>query len=456
MISPRLASAVLLGLGTSVLLGCSEQNAPTALSHDRAIPSGSMTVRVAAADNAVVHWNELAVNAILADATTRTPSAAALYVAIVQAAIYDATMAIVKTHKSYASSAVASPRASVDAAVAAAAHDVLVEYFPAQQGSLDAAYAASLAATPDGSPKDDGIRIGHQVAVDIIALRAHDGRFATVAAPDGTRPGEWRRTASGAAVTPWTGQVTPFLVKSGAQFRPHGPNRLRSAEYATQLNETRLYGAKEGTPGLRRTPEQTEIARFWTDNTVGQYNRALRNLANERALSTAQSARLFAMSDLAGADAMITCWNTKFHYSFWRPITAIRLADTDGNPATTADPTWEPFSVTANHPEYTSGHACLTGAITRVLEEFLGTDRIDFTMDAAVAGTSARHFDTVRQLRDEVENARIYGGDHYRKGGSDGTKSGDRVARWGLERFFQPRTPDKDHEYACRGCDSRR
>jgi hypothetical protein len=394
-------------------------------------------VVAAAADNAVVHWNDVAVKAVFANAPTRTPSAAALYVAIVQAAVYDATMAIEQTHESYASSAVASPAASVDAAVAAAAHGVLVEYFGGQRQSLDAAYDASLAAIPDGSSKGDGISVGQQVAADIIGLRANDGRFAAVPEPaDGTQPGEWRRTGPGAVVTPWAGQVMTFLVKSGEQFRTGGPNPRTSEDYAHQLNETRRYGAKEGSA---RNEEQTEIAKFWMDNTVVQYNRALRNWAKERGLSTAASARLFAMTDLAGADAMITCWNTKFQYLAWRPVTAIRLADYDGNPATVGDPNWQPLSTTAIHPEYTSGHACLTGAISRALEEFLGTDEIDFTMNSEIAGTHERHFSTARALRAEVENARIYGGDHFRKGGSDGTKIGDHVAKWGLKRFFQPR-----------------
>jgi hypothetical protein len=151
-----------------------------------------------------------------------------------------------------------------------------------------------------------------------------------------------------------------------------------------------------------------------------------------------EAARLFAMTSLTAADAMITCWDTKYHYLAWRPVTAIREAGTDGNPATVPDPAWEPLSVTANHPDYTSGHACLTGAITRSLEEFLGTEDIGLTMDSTAPGTGVHYFATVDDLRTEVENARIDGGDHWRKGGSDGTKIGDHVAKWALARYFQP------------------
>lgn len=390
----------------------------------------------AAAGTAVIEWNAIAVDTVLADSRTRTPSASSLYVAIAQAAVYNATMAIERTHALYESSLRAPRRASVEAAVAAAARGVLVEYFPAQQPALDTAYTAALATVDDGRAEDEGVAIGEAAAAEMVARRETDGRFASVPEPpDGDEPGEWRRTSPGASVTPWTASVTPFLVRSPEQFRPDGPNALTSSEYAQQWDEVRRLGARTGS---QRTAEQTEIARFWSDNTVGQFNRALRGLALERGLTNGQAARLFAMTSLTGADAMITCWSTKYHYSFWRPITAIRLADTDGNPATTADPAWEPFSTTANHPEYTSGHACLTGAVSRALREFLGTSHIELTIDAAVADTTVHHFATVEDLRTEVENARIYGGDHFRLGGSDGTESGDAVARWALRRFFQP------------------
>jgi hypothetical protein len=416
----------------------------TALATAISIVAVAAPNQAAASDNAVVHWNEVTAKTVLADSKTATPSASSLYVAIAQAAVYNATMAIERTYQPYRSSLSAPAGASEDAAIAAAAHDVLSAYFgdgaaadhggTSQQASIDAAYQASLAEIPDGQPKSDGVSVGQAAAAEMIALRIGDGRFAVVAEPpDGDAPGEWRRTAGPASVTPWTAQVRPFVVTSPDQFRTAGPNPLGSKDYAAQLNETRRYGAKTGSA---RSPEQTEIARFWTENTLGQYNRALRGLANGRGLSTGESARLFAMTALTGADGMITCWNNKFHYLAWRPITAIREADTDGNPATTADPTWEPLSTTANHPEYTSGHACLTGAITRALQAFLGTEAIDLTMDSTATGTMVHHFATVDALRSEVTNARIYGGDHFRLGGTDGTHAGDHVAKWAVKRYF--------------------
>ena len=286
-------------------------------------------------ENSVVYWNRIAAQTILADSATATPSASSLYVAIVQAAVYDAVMAIERTYRPYAVSPAAPAGASEDAAVAAAAHDVLSAYFPAQQSSIETAYTDALAAIPDGQAKTDGIDVGQEVADAIVALRANDGRFAAVPQPpDGTEPGVWRRTSPGNAVTPWTAKVTPFLIKSPDQFRPGGPPKLTSKQYADELNEVRVLGASADYPGLQRTAGQTAIARFWSDNTIGQYNRALRGLAQERALSVGDSARLFAMTALTGADAMIGCWDTKYHYLGWRPITAIREADTDGNPRT--------------------------------------------------------------------------------------------------------------------------
>ena len=387
------------------------------------------------AGNAVVYWNGVVTKTVLADPATATPSASALYIAIAQGAIYDAAMAIEQTHQPYLAAPAAPQGASLEAAVARAARDVLVRYFPAQQSMVEAAYAAALADVPDGAAEEGGVSVGRQAAAAMIAAREGDGRFASVAPPpEGDEPGEWRRTSPAPAVTPWTAQVRPFLVRSPDQFRAKGPHRLTSKQYAAEFNETRLYGAKEGS---LRSEAQTEIARFWTENTVGQYNRALRRLASERGLDAADSARLLAMTSLTAADAIITCWNTKFHYLAWRPLSAIREADTDDNPATVAEPAWTPLSPTANHPEYVSGHACLTGAITRSLQEFLGTESIGLTIDSTVTGTAVHHFATVDELRVEVENARIYGGDHFRSGGADGTRLGDKLANWALNRYFR-------------------
>ncbi|MFN2594373.1 MAG: vanadium-dependent haloperoxidase, partial [Actinomycetota bacterium] len=361
------------------------------------VPVPIAPASAATGDNAVVRWNEVAINTIVADGSRATPSASSLYVAITQIAVYDAAMAIEGTHQPYAYFATAPPGASEDAAIATAAHDVLVNYFPAQASSVDNEYASALAEIPDGPSKEDGIAVGRASAGAIIDRRANDGRDAPVPAPpDGTQPGEWRRTGPGSVVTPYVAQVTPFLAESPDQFQPKGPNPLDSHAYAADYERTRLYGAKNSS---LRTPAQTEIAVFWTENTVRQYNRGLRDLATQRQLSVGDSAVLFAMTTVPGADAMITCWNTKFHFLRWRPVTAIRQGDDDGNAWTVGDPTWEPLSSTALHPEYVSGHACLTGAITRGLEEFFGTKKIDFSLTSTAVPGVTHTFATVEQLR---------------------------------------------------------
>jgi hypothetical protein len=398
-------------------------------------------------ENTVVRWNKIALDTIVTTPANSksSPSLAILYVAITQAAVYDAVMAIEETHEPYAFAGEVLGRASVDAAVAAAAHDVLIEYFPDKAPGLDADLAESLAPIPDGPSEDRGVAVGQQAAATIIELRADDGRDAPAPpadAFDGTEPGEWRRTTiPGSPVTPQVANVTPFLAESPDQFRPDGPNELTSHAYAVEFERTRLYGARFGS---LRSPEQTEIAQFWTENTVGQYNRALRGLAEERDLDEAEAARLFAMTDIPAADAMITCWDTKYHYLAWRPVTAINEAASDGNPATNADPNskWLPLSTTANHPEYVSGHACLTGAITEGLHQFLGTKKIDLEITFEnPPGTTVltHHFPTVEDLRTEVEDARVYGGDHWTTGGTDGTTLGDELAKWALHRYFERR-----------------
>lgn len=398
----------------------------------------------ASGDNAVVHWNEIALDQIASSGKIGTPSAASLYAAMTQAAVYDAVMAFEGTHEPYAFDGQAPAGASLDAAVATAAHDVLAYYFDRyaqlpQLNNVDTAYAQALAGIPDGRSEDDGIALGAQSADTIIALRANDGRETSVASPaNGTEPGQWRRTdgtTDSPAVTPYVAQVTPFLAESPDQFRPKGPRAIDSRKYYLEFERTRLYGAEEG-KSLRST-DQTDIAKFWTENTLRQYNRALRRFANDRSLSVADSARLFAMTDIPAADAMIGCWDAKYHYLAWRPLTAIRDADTDGNRWTVADPTWKPLSVTGLHPEYVSGHACLTGAITEGLREFLGSKKIDLVITSTALPGAEHNFARIDELRTEVEDARVFGGDHWTTGGADGTALGDKLAKWALKRYFE-------------------
>ncbi len=390
----------------------------------------------AAAQNPVLVWNGIAQNTIV-NVAKKNPAGSTSYFAYVQVAVYDAVNAIDRRYQPLAVHIDAPEGASQDAAAIAAAHRVLVTLFPTQQTTLDAAYASSLGGIPDGYAKTTGIAVGENAATSLLALRAGDGLEASVPVVLGSGPGAWQPTppappASPAPVSPWMGQFKPFTYSSPSQFLPKGPTPLDSEEWVDDYNLTRLYGAKTGS---LRTPEQTEIGLFWTEHTPTQYNRAFRGLAVQQKLSTADSARLFAMVDVASVDALVGCMNAKYHYMFWRPVTAIRAGG--GNPSTVADPAWEPSAPTPNHPEYPSNHACSTAAIVRTLQGFFGTDSMNFTVNSLVTNT-VHNFTRFSDVRREVAVARIYGGMHYHHSIVEGIKLGKKVANHMLAHFFRP------------------
>jgi hypothetical protein len=385
----------------------------------------------AAAQNPVIVWNGIAQNTIV-NVAGKNPAASTPYFAYVQAAVYDAVNSIDGRYQAFAVHIDAPQGASQDAAAVAAAHRVLVTLFPAQQSALDASYASSLSGIPDGYAKATGIAVGENAATSLLALRAGDGLEASVSVVLGSGPGAWQPTSPAPPVSPWVGQLKPFTYSSPSQFLPEGPTPLDSEKWVDDYNLTRLYGAKTGS---LRTPQQTEIGLFWTEHTPTQYNRAFRGLALQQGLNTAESARLLAMVDIAGVDALVGCMNAKYHYMFWRPVTAIRAGG--GNPSTVADPTWEPSATTPNHPEYPSNHACVTSAIVRTLQGFFGTDTMNFTVDSLVTNT-VHNFTRFSDVRREVAVARIYGGMHYHHSMMEGTKLGKKVANHMLAHFFRP------------------
>jgi hypothetical protein len=392
-----------------------------------AIGVGAIDVR--AAGGALAAWNVVAVNAS-ASVAKRTQAVSTIEVTIVQAAVYDAVNAIDGGHfKPYASLPPAQPWASADAAIATAAHDVLVWLYPPQAGDLDLQLAASLADIPEGTENQAGIAVGAAAAQGVIAARASDGRDANVSWTPPQGPGAWQPTfpAYAAPQTPWVAVMKPFTMSSASQFRPAAPPALASDEYATSLNETEARGAKTG---ATRTAAETAQALFWSDNFTVQYNRYLRTLAGEQGLSVADAARLLAMVNMAAADALIGCMDGKYAYGFWRPITAIPAAAGDGNPATSANPDWLPLLTTPNHPEYPSAHACGSMAVTETLAAFFGTDRVPSTITSTVAGAGApRAFERFKDLYADVHEARILGGLHYRFSMNAGRALGAKVAR---------------------------
>ena len=387
----------------------------------------------------VLDWNAHAARAIVT-VGRQVPSRALIRLAMVHLAIYDAVNAIEGVpFESYASVPIVDRPASAEAAAATAAYGVLVALFPAQVADLDAKYAASLAALPDGIAKVNGIAVGQQAASAILNARAQDGRDATVIYVPGSGPGVWAPTPPAflAAQAPETPLVQPFVLNSASQFRPEGPFSLDSEDWARDYNEVKELGSAVGSA---RTAEQTDIARFWSDNPPLQWNRAWRALSVAKGLGLAENARYFAMLASASADALIACWDAKYYYNFWRPVTAIRAGDSDGNSETAPDATWIGLIVTPNHPEYPAAHGCFSGASTETLRYFFGSDNIGFWMDSAVAGVvnPIRTYFRFSDALAEVLDARIYGGMHYRHSTRVGANVGKQVSRFTTTHFFRP------------------
>ena len=393
----------------------------------------------------VLDWNAHAARAIVT-VGGQVPPRALIRLAMVHLAIYDAVNAIDGGPcESYASVPKVDRPASAEAAAAAAARDVLVALFPKQMEELDAEYAASLAGLPDDIARANGIAVGQQAASAILIARAHDGRDATVTYVPGSGPGVWMPTPPAflAAQAPETAFVQPFALNSGSQFRPEAPYSLASEEWARDFNEIKALGS---TVGSSRTAEQTDIARFWSDNPPLQWNRAWRALSMAKALGLADNARYFAMLATASADALIACWDAKFSYNFWRPVTAIRAGDSDGNPETAPDPAWIGLIVTPPHPEYPAAHGCFSAASTETLRHLFGTDNVGFWMDSSAPGVvhPIRTYFHFSDALAEVNEARIYGGMHYRNSTRVGANIGKQVSRFTTRHFFRPRSGSQE------------
>ena len=368
-----------------------------------------------------------------------------LYMSYVQAAVYDAATKIGHRYAPYHHFVAKAGNASLEAAVIAAAYDTLVFYLGDPDGSLAAKYAASIAALPSDRRTARGIAVGQAAAADLEALRANDGRNAPVSTPFGAGPLEpglwiWAPPPSlQIAQTPWMAVMQPFMLASTSQFRAPPPPALTSAQYANELNETQAYGSATSAV---RTPAQTAIAYFWNANAINQLNQTLQNAATQHNMDLLDTVRLLAAGNMVPTDAGMACFDSKYTYQFWRPITAIRNAGIDGNPATTADPAWTPLLTTPNHPEYPSQHGCVTSAVAQVLANALNTSRINATIPGAQGGattlTTSQTFATVHDLYTQLVNARVWIGFHYRNSVVAGENLGTAVAKWELHRYFLP------------------
>lgn len=385
-------------------------------------------------DTSVAAWDAIGVQAWAAAALT--PAEGYPIAAYQSVAVYDAVMAIRHGYQPFAVATDAPDDASAEAAVAAAAHRILVHYLPGQAATIiDPAYTQSLAGIPDGQSKADGVAVGEHVAAEVIAQRADDGfrAPASYTPPDPPVPGVWLPTAPTPPIGVYLGGMRPFAIASADQFRPAAPPALSSKAWARDYAEVKEIGERSS---ATRTAEQTLAARFWAEPPVQQTRAALRRFITDRGLDVVDAARFMAMASVSQVDAFIGCFEAKYHYAHWRPVTAIRAGDTDGNDATVADPSWTPLLGVPNHPEYPSAHSCITPAGAMAAARFLGTDEIDYTVPS-ITGLGDRHFATVKDLRTEVTNARIWGGIHFRSAVEAGTQIAKRTANYVLARHFK-------------------
>jgi hypothetical protein len=383
------------------------------------------------AENAVLYWSGVAANAIVVG---RAPAASAVLGGMVHGAMYDAVAAVEGGLKPFATGVTAAPGASADAAVAQAARDVLVARVPGQAAVVQAAYDAFMAAIPAGQAKDAGKLVGVAAAAGMLAMRTGD-HFDDVVSYVQQTPGAgvFEPIAATPAVTPGLGLVRPFTFASPSDYRPGPPVALTSKEYAEDVAELQAYGRVDST---LRSALQTETVRFHTEQTYLQFSRTLRELAMGRGLDLRESARLLGYVNVATGDTMIACWEAKYHYNFWRPNHAIQRADTDGNPATTKDASWLPLIV-GNHPEYPSGHSCFTSSVTESLRQYFGTKKLKLVITSLAPGAGPpRTFETLEELVKDVENARVWGGLHYRSTVEDSTKWFPQIARDVGKRYF--------------------
>lgn len=399
--------------------------------------------------NMVLVWNENAINVIGAGTAATAPGLgqgpplSPLHLAFVQGAVYDAVNAIDGGHAPYVYGSSASPSASKAAAVAQAAHDVLIGLTPASATAvktrIDDMLTASLLLIDDGAAEDAGRAVGMAAAAAMLAARNGDGRFGSHTFAVSDDVGKWRLVPpANTNVFGWMAFVTPLTMASNDQFRTEGPLDLKSGQYATEFNEVKALGAQTGSS---RSPAQESLASFVSANPLPYMNRGLREIAVAQGLSTSDQALLFVKTSMGSADALIACSNDKDHYLFWRPQTAIREAANDGNPATSPDPDWLSLYPTPGYPDHPSGYNCYTAGVWQSARLFFGTDKMAFHLTspgtAPIAG-STRSYSRFTGVIDDTIAGRIYTGFHFRTPDVQGAWIGKKVAQWIDKNYFAP------------------
>ena len=396
---------------------------------------------VPAAADVVTDWNAAALAAIRS--ARPSPPVASRALAILHIAIYDAVNGVGRRYQPYFVPSTVPASASIEAAAAAAAHRVLVALFPTGAAEFDLLLVRSLEQLRKGPQQAAGVEWGTKVAEQVLALRANDGWNATVEPSFNGFLGAWVPTppAFAAYLNPQWGFVAPFAMRSSDQFRPPGPPAFATAEWTAEFNEVKTLGAAVGSA---RTAEQSQIARFWADGAgtetpPGHWNHIAADLAALTGNTVEENARLFALLNIALADAAISAWDAKYTYNFWRPVTAIRAADTDGNPATVMDATWSSFIVTPPFPDYVSGHSAFSAAAATVLALFYGRDEITFEARSDTLPGAVRVFSKFSDAATEAAMSRVYGGIHFRSASEDGLTAGSSIGLWTYSNFMLPK-----------------
>ena len=406
--------------------------------------STALVAPSSAVASAATQWNLNATNALIVTAG-QAPPVSMLHLAMVHGAMYDAVNAIDGGYTPYLVSPDATPFDSQDAAAASAAYHVLKSIIPASQvaqhAALDAMYAAALdpSLIPDGLAKTRGIAIGLAAANAMIAARTGDGRFGACCftVPAVLEPGDWRPLASGNDPNGWIRNVKPFLIEDAAQFRTKGPWPLSSPQYAREFDEVKALGAKTNST---RTQHQTDAALYWAVHPGRTWSRIVRGIETERGLSTADGARLYAQIYLTAADAAISVWADKEYWGFWRPLTAIREAATDGNRRTDADATWDSLVASPPYPDHPSGHLGLSGSHIETLQEFFHTDQIGWTDTIPATATTPAMTMSYEKLSDalnEIIEVRIWSGIHFRAADEQSAHLAKQIAKWRKPHYFK-------------------
>jgi len=392
----------------------------------------------------VLGWNAIAWRTIAVEAM-KPPPVAQFYLGLVSSAVYNAVVTVEGGGEPTLPQPDVDQEASSEVAAATAAHDVLTAFFPASSAALQVDYDIWLAGVPSGQGRENGLKAGQDAAAALIASREGDGRDApiTLARPAVPPPGMWVPTGTGEWLTPWLGFTRPILIDSPTRFAPDGPEPLGSEDYAEDLAEVASMGTATGSG---RSEEDTAMALFYFDNPPRQYQDAMRDRAVRHEMDIVESARMFAAANVSAADATITCWRAKYESDYWRPVTAIHQADRDGNAATTADVAWNSLRPAPAYPEYPSGHGCVSSGTAQALANLFGKGHLDMdivSLTPEVMGTT-RHYDSADAWLDDVVDARIFLGIHFRDAMDDARDVGRAVADHVVDRWFSGHTGGDD------------